>query len=90
MSKQNLVLRSVSNEKDVRCCFQLMQQLRPHLTSESEFWDRWQRQSADGYHLAGLFDGSTPVALAGYRVQENLMRSETWSKLLYHTLAPHL
>jgi ribosomal protein S18 acetylase RimI-like enzyme len=35
--------------------------------------DRWQRQAAGGYLLAGLFDGSAPVALTGYRVQENLV-----------------
>lgn len=38
MSNQNdLVIRSLSNEANVRECFQLMQQLRPHLTSEAEF-----------------------------------------------------
>ena len=50
-----------------------MQQLRPHLRSEDEFLIRWQRQAAEGYLLAGLFDGSVPVALTGYRVQENLV-----------------
>jgi ribosomal protein S18 acetylase RimI-like enzyme len=74
MSNQNdLALRSLSNQADVRGCFRLMQQLRPHLTSEAEFLDRWQRQAAGGYLLAGLFDGSAPVALTGYRVQENLV-----------------
>lgn len=74
MSNQNdLVIRSLSNEANVRECFQLMQQLRPHLTSEAEFLTRWQRQAAEGYLLAGLFDGSTIMALTGYRVQENLV-----------------
>jgi len=74
MSDQNdLALRSLSNEADVRGCFRLMQQLRPHLTSEDEFLARWQRQAAQGYLLSGLFDGSAPVALTGYRVQENLV-----------------
>lgn len=73
MSNQNLVLHTVSSEADVRGCFRLMQQLRPHLTSEDEFCDRWRRQAAEGYHLAGLFDGREVVALTGYRVQENLV-----------------
>ncbi len=74
MNKQNnLVLRALSDEADVLGCFRLMRQLRPHLTSEAEFLDRWRRQAAEGYHLAGLFDRNEPVALAGYRVQENLV-----------------
>jgi GNAT superfamily N-acetyltransferase len=73
MTKQNPVLRVVSNEAEVRGCFRLMQQLRPHLTSETEFLDRWLRQTAEGYLMAGLFNASTPVALTGYRVQENLV-----------------
>lgn len=72
MTKQNLVLRSVSNEVDVLSCFRLMRQLRPHLASEADFLIRWQRQTSEGYRLAGLFDGSEAVALTGYRVQENL------------------
>lgn len=73
MSKQNLTLRSVSNEADVLGCFRLIRQLRPHLASEADFLNRWQRQAMDGYHLAGLFDGSETVALTGYRVQENMV-----------------
>lgn len=73
MNQQNLVLRTVTGEEDVRACFPLMQQLRPHLLSEDDFWGRCRRQAADGYSLAGLFNEGTPVALAGYRVQENLM-----------------
>ena len=73
MIKPEPTLRSVSDEADVRSCFRLMRQLRPHLASEAEFLDRWQRQAAQGYRLAGLFDGSEAVALAGYRVQENLV-----------------
>lgn len=73
MIKPEPTLRSVSDEADVRRCFRLMRQLRPHLASEAEFLDRWQRQAAQGYRLAGLFDGSEAAALAGYRVQENLV-----------------
>lgn len=73
MIERNLALRPVSDEADVRSCFRLMRQLRPHLASEAEFLDRWRRQAAQGYRLAGLFDGSEPAALAGYRVQENLV-----------------
>jgi len=50
-----------------------MAQLRLHLISEDEFICRWQRQSLDGYRLLALHVGSNILALAGYRVQENLV-----------------
>lgn len=73
MSEENLLLRQVSNEIDVLKCFPLMWQLRPHLASGTEFFQRFQRQVNDGYRLVALFDRSEPVALVGYRVQENLV-----------------
>ncbi|MES2414961.1 MAG: GNAT family N-acetyltransferase [Pseudomonadota bacterium] len=61
------------SEADARRCFALMKQLRPHLATEDEFVARWKRQVADGYHLMILTSGDQPVALAGYRIQENLV-----------------
>ena len=60
-------------ETDVAACYDLMRQLRPHLTSETEFVTRWTRQRADGYGLLALWDGTAPRALAGFRLQENLI-----------------
>lgn len=73
MNPQNQDLRPIKDEIDALRCYPLMLQLRPHLASETEFLERWQAQTKAGYCLAGLFDGSIPVALAGYRVQENLV-----------------
>jgi GNAT superfamily N-acetyltransferase len=50
-----------------------MRQLRPHLASEAEFVERWRRQTSEGYRLLAVWDGAHPVALAGVRVQENLI-----------------
>jgi ribosomal protein S18 acetylase RimI-like enzyme len=50
-----------------------MRQLRPHLASEQEFVERWRRQTNVGYRLLAVWLGKTPVALAGYRAQDNLM-----------------
>jgi GNAT superfamily N-acetyltransferase len=66
-------IRPVDAERDVAACFPLMRQLRPHLASEEEFVTRWRRQSADGYRLMALWQADAPVALAGYRVEENLV-----------------
>jgi ribosomal protein S18 acetylase RimI-like enzyme len=72
---------SLSSEPDVRvvgeaeiaACFALMHALRPHLTSQAEFIERWRRQSEQGYSMLALWRDQRPVALAGFRVQENLV-----------------
>jgi ribosomal protein S18 acetylase RimI-like enzyme len=68
-----LVVHEAGSEADVRRLFSLMVQLRPHLSSADEFVERWKRQAAAGYRLIALFDDGQPQALAGYRVQENLV-----------------
>jgi GNAT superfamily N-acetyltransferase len=65
-------LREVG-EGDVGACFALMHQLRPHLACAEEFIGRWRRQSAAGYRLVALWGDNGPVALAGFRTQENLV-----------------
>ncbi len=64
-------------EAEVRPCFALMKQLRPHLLSEDEFVARWARQVKDGYRLMMLLSGEAGsekvAALAGFRVQDNLV-----------------
>ncbi|RZT29621.1 GNAT family N-acetyltransferase [Cupriavidus agavae] len=57
----------------VAAAFPLMHQLRPHLADAAEFVARWRRQSADGYRLAGVWDEDRLVALAGYRIADNLI-----------------
>jgi ribosomal protein S18 acetylase RimI-like enzyme len=66
-------LLPVDDEDGVRRCYPVMVQLRPHLGCADEFVARWRRQVADGYRLLALFDGPRALALAGYRVQENLV-----------------
>lgn len=69
------VLREASTEAEIGACFPVMRQLRPHLADEAEFIVRVQRQAAGGgYRLLAAWDGASPVGLAGYRMQENLIR----------------
>ena len=67
------VVRAVTAEPDVRMLFGLMAQLRPQLRSADAFVDYWKRQTAPGYRLVALYEGTTAVALASYRLQENLV-----------------
>ena len=63
----------VVGEADIAACYGLMRALRPQLTSEAEFIERWWRQSEQGYSIVGLWRAQRPVALAGFRVQENFV-----------------
>lgn len=62
-----------AGEHDVGACFDLMRELRPHLGSREEFVARWRRQAEAGYRILAVWDGGAPLALAGYRPQENLI-----------------
>jgi GNAT superfamily N-acetyltransferase len=68
-----VTLRHAESESEVAACFPVMVQLRPHLASVEEFVTRVARQRADGYRLLAAWRDGTPVALAGYRLQENLI-----------------
>jgi len=66
-------IRELDLETEAGVCFSLMRQLRPHLSSETEFATRWRRQQTAGYRLLGLWEKGHLVALAGFRILENLV-----------------
>jgi len=68
-----LDMRYADAEPEAAACYGLMRQLRPALACERELIERWRRQAAAGYRLIALWQADAPVAVAGFRVQENLM-----------------
>ncbi|CAB3926807.1 GNAT family N-acetyltransferase [Achromobacter anxifer] len=66
-------LRHIETPQELRACLPLMRELRPHLNDEAGFVQRVGRMRADGYRLLAAMDGAAAVALAGYRLQENLI-----------------
>ncbi|CAG9221479.1 Ribosomal protein S18 acetylase RimI [Paraburkholderia sabiae] len=66
-------LRHAETDADVLACFDVMQQLRPHLQSPGDFLARVSTQRAQGYCLLAVWEGGKPVALAGYRRVDNLI-----------------
>lgn len=72
-------LRDVQTEADLRACYPVMKELRPHLGSEEEFVARVTRQNEQGYRIVAAWEHGEVVALAGYRLQENLV----YGKFLY-------
>lgn len=72
-------IRSASSEQEIRACFPVFHELRPHL-SEEAFAAQVQRQIRDhGYAIAYLQDGGRIVAVSGYRVAEFL----AWGRVFY-------
>jgi ribosomal protein S18 acetylase RimI-like enzyme len=71
-----LVLRHADTEADIAACYPVMALLRPHLASAEEFVARVARQRDAGYCLLAFWRAAIPVALAGYRLEENLVHDK--------------
>jgi len=69
-----VTLRHAETDAELAACFPVMRELRPHLSDPASFVTRVHRQRAAGYRLLAAWRGDEPVGLAGYRVQENLIR----------------
>jgi len=66
-------LRHAETPAEIAACFPVMRSLRPHLGGAEELVERVSRQRGAGYRLLAGWRGGVPVALAGYRVEENLI-----------------
>ncbi|MFJ1300118.1 GNAT family N-acetyltransferase [Pseudomonadota bacterium AL_CKDN230030165-1A_HGKHYDSX7] len=62
-----------TTDAELQACFGLMRELRPHLDRPDDFVARCRRQQAQDWHLLAVWEDDTPVALAGYRFQENMI-----------------
>ncbi|WP_322510569.1 GNAT family N-acetyltransferase [Chloroflexus sp.] len=72
------VITLIATDAEITACYPVMRELRPHLIA-AEFVDRVRRQMASGYQLAAAWVGSEVVAVAGFRLSENL----AWGRFLY-------
>lgn len=64
-------IQTVETDRDIAACFEVMEQLRPHLAA-ADFVGTVRRQMDGGYRLALLAIDGRPCAVAGYRLIENL------------------
>ncbi len=67
-----------TTESDIRACYPVMRELRPHITEE-HFLPRIRSQQQSGYLLVYGWESGRPVAVAGFRIGENL----AWGRFLY-------
>jgi len=72
-------VRSAKTAEDIKRCYKVMHQLRPHLVDEIAFVEQVQRQLIEGYHLVYVEENGDVKALAGFRFSEFL----AWGKVLY-------
>ena len=68
-----------ASEADRRAAFPVMRALRTHIEAEADFLARVRAQEEVGYRLALLRDGDAILAVAGFRLAENL----AWGRFLY-------
>lgn len=72
----NISLATSDNE--ITACYPVLHELRPHMTEEG-FVAQIRRQQEQGYQLAYLQADRRVVAVAGFRLGENL----AWGRFLY-------
>jgi ribosomal protein S18 acetylase RimI-like enzyme len=71
MQHTDYELRHAESAEDIRACYAVMAELRPHLEGADDFAARVERMRAQQYRLLAVWQGGAVVALAGYRLQEN-------------------
>ncbi|POR51937.1 hypothetical protein CYD53_106221 [Bosea psychrotolerans] len=68
-----IVLRHAHGPAELTACFPVIFGLRPRLKGVEEWVERASEMATDGYRVLAAWQGSRVVALAGYRVMENLI-----------------
>jgi ribosomal protein S18 acetylase RimI-like enzyme len=71
--QSGIVLRHAASHDDLSACFPVISQLRPNLKDAAEWGDRVSAMAGAGYRVLAAWDGGRVVAVAGYRVMENLI-----------------
>lgn len=72
-------IQIIASLEEIRSCYPVMKQLRPHVTSEDAFVDQVGRQFSEGYQLVACLDQEQVKAVMGFRYLEFL----AWGKVLY-------
>ena len=71
-------IRIAITDAEIAACYPVMRELRPHI-AEDQFLSRVRGQEDAGYRLAFVRESDALVAVAGFRIGENL----AWGRFLY-------
>lgn len=74
-----MLISLAATDDQIAACYPAMRTLRPHLTGTGEFVRRVRQQAGAGYRLAYVQAPEGVVAVAGFRIAENL----AWGRFLY-------
>jgi GNAT superfamily N-acetyltransferase len=72
-------VRIAESDAEIRACFPVMAALRTDRSDEDAFLARVRLQEQTGYRLACVAEAGCVVAVAGFRIGENL----AWERFLY-------
>ena len=72
MKTDGVTIGIAENAQQIRRCYAVMRELRPHIATEDDFLAQVQRQQKQGYLLAYLEADGEIRAVAGYRYVEFL------------------
>jgi GNAT superfamily N-acetyltransferase len=73
------VIKKMTTDEEIASTFEVMRQLRTHLTAELYLEMVRRQMKTNNYHVAALVEDGAVKCLAGYRVGECL----SWGKFLY-------
>jgi len=68
-----IVLRHARGQDELAACFPVISQLRPALQNAATWVERASEMATDGYRVLAAWDGDQVLAVAGYRMMENLI-----------------
>ncbi|MDH7796864.1 MULTISPECIES: GNAT family N-acetyltransferase [unclassified Beijerinckia] len=72
----SIEIREITTEEDAAACYPIMYALRPELESAEKFARLWRDLSGTGYRLLALFDDGEIRALAGFRINHNIVHGK--------------
>ncbi len=73
MLQNGVVLRHAHGPDELKSCFPVISQLRPALKGSEEWVERASEMATEGYRVLAAWEGSRVLAVAGYRIMENLI-----------------
>jgi hypothetical protein len=73
-----MLIKLAKTDSEITACYPVMRELRSHISEES-FVSRVRDQEKSGYRLAYVQENNRSVAVAGFRIGENL----AWGRFLY-------
>ncbi|MGD8587372.1 MAG: GNAT family N-acetyltransferase [Chromatiales bacterium] len=73
-----MTVQLAKDDRDILACYPLIRELRPHI-GEAQFLSHARSQEKTGYQLAFVIAEDELMAVAGFRIGENL----AWGRFLY-------